>query len=152
MKKSLIRLAVIGGIVGLFWIWSHPHLSPQHTIDFAVQYQDLLNEYVALSRSHSPEAENVWNQIRQCGYFTSVDCWFDRNGAIQVHFSVPDGGIKEHEEGYYQICYCLLWQDSDYDRHVEHLEWWNILGEEDGIAISQTGNWYWTSHKHWLDG
>ena len=151
IHTTFATLAIVAVIFCLIWNWTR--LSYQHTIDFAVQHQSLLEEYVALARSHSPEAENIWQQIKRYGYFTSVDCFYDRNGAIKVHFSVPYGGRSHVGEDYYQSHYCLLWQDSDYypASSRTNIEW-SLLGERDGITTTPDGDWYCSDHKHFDDG
>ena len=147
---TTLGVIIVVSIICLLWNWTHPRLSNQHSIDFLVQHQQLLEEYVNLSRPHALEAKDVWERIKQLQYFTSVDRYYDRNGAIAVYFSASNGEWIHFAEGNYKICYCLLWMDADYDSPGNPLSpYWNLLGEEDGIAITQDGNWYYISHKHY---
>ena len=88
-----------------------------------------------------PELTAAWEKIEGYGYFTSVGCSFDENGALDIHFSTKGEWIPygEPTQGHYFIAHCLRWRDADYQGWP--LEgWWHPLDPP---------GWYYTCHKHY---
>lgn len=94
----------------------------------------------------SSELCSAWQDIQKKGRFTSVDCSFEPDGAMEAHFSV-EGDWHSYEEGNYMVCHCLIWRDADYP--MSYLASLEPMTEAEGMSPSSEGKWYRTSHKHY---
>lgn len=93
----------------------------------------------------SSAADAVWRQLCR-GRFTDFSCSLAENGSMEARF-YRSGKWTRYEEGRYRWCHILIWRDEDDPDSPG--ESWRYLSEQDGIAVSDSGAWYYSYEKEY---
>lgn len=91
------------------------------------------------------EFQKRWQSLRH-GRFTDFSCDVAKDGTVSAKFH-REGRWQEYADGHYRMCNALIWLDSAYP--VSPAPAWQLITEQDGLAPSDNGAWYYAYEKHY---
>lgn len=78
--------------------------------------------------------------------FTSFTCTAAENGAVTAAFHY-EGSWRKYDGGHYRTCHALIWLDNAFPEPPNSALL--PLTEQEGLAISQQGRWFYASETHY---